>query len=237
MLKRITLSLSFIAASVCAGPPEGEIRTHYLIASRNHTPLYYVTTITSGGETLGIETYLFESTTGQRLIIDIRKNYKSHLVSAEYAVNDAKPVRVTLQLPGRGATRSESLSEYRQHPELSEEDVAVTLEGEGKVVKTSEKEWKAAKSGVRNKAKSISSSEFAAAMKPLSSFLGFPPFGGACSTYQFVGDGAKCGLSSSVLYATVRPDCDFDAKFGKPCDSMQIGRSKQQPKNRKVGPY
>ncbi len=237
MLKRITFGLSFIAASVLAGPPEGEIRTHYLIASRDHAPLYYVTTITSGGETLGSEIYLFESTTGQRIIIDIRKNYRSHLVTADYAVNDAKRVRVTLQLPGKGATRSESLNEYHQHAELRDEDVAVTLEGDGKVLKTGEKEWRAAAAGVRDKAKSIAGSEFAAAMKPLSAFLGFPPFGGACSTYQFVADGAKCGLSSSVLFATMRPDCDFDAKFGKPCDSMQLGRAKEQPKNRKVGTY
>ncbi len=237
MLKRIIFVLSFIAASALAIPPEAEIRTHYLIASRDHTPLYSVTTITSATEVLGSETYLIQSTAGQRIVVDIRRNYASHLFTADYAVNDAKPVRVTLQLPGRGSTRSESLSEYRQHPELRDQDVAVTLEGNGRILKTGEKEWNAAAAGVRDQAKSIASSEFAAAMKPLSNFLGFAPFGGACSTYQFVADGAKCGMSLSVIFATVRPDCDFDAKFGKPCDSTQLARAKQQPKDRKVGSY
>jgi len=237
MFKRITFVLSLIAASVLASPPAGETRTHYVIAGRDHTPLYSVTTITSASETLGTETYLMESTTGQRIVVSIRKNYASHLVTADYAVNDAKPVRVTLQLPGKGSTRSETASEYRQHPELRNEDVAVTLEGDGKVLKTGEKEWNTAGAGVRDKAKSMASSEFAAAMKPMSNFLGFPPFGGACSTYQFVADGAQCGMSLSVQFATVRPDCDFDARLGMPCDSAQLGRAKQQPKDRKVGPY
>jgi len=237
ILKRITFCLLFIATNVLAIPPEGEIRMHYLVASRDHSPLYYVTTITAGGETLASETYLFESTTGQRIIIDIRKNFKSHSVTADYSVSDAKRVRVTLQLPGSGATRSESLNEYRQRPELRDEDVEVTLERDGKILKTGEKGWRTGAESVREKAKSITGSYLAAAMKPLSAFLGFPPFGGACSTYQFVADGAKCSLSSSVLFATVRPDCDFDARFGRPCDSMQIGRAKQQPKNRTVGAY
>jgi hypothetical protein len=217
MLRRTAFCLSFIAASVLASLPDIEGRVHYLITGRDHARLYSVTTITSGGQALGSETYLIESTTGQRIVIAIRKNFASHLVIAGYAVNDATPVRVTLQLPGKGSTRSETESEYRQHPELRDQDVAVTLEAGGRVLKTGEKEWNAAGAGVRDKARSMVSPEFAAAMKPLSSVLGFPPFGGACSSYPFVSDGAKCGMSLSVMLANVPPDCDFDARFGKPC--------------------
>ncbi|HXH41842.1 MAG TPA: hypothetical protein VNN08_24675, partial [Thermoanaerobaculia bacterium] len=113
-LARITFVLSFIAANVLAGQPEREMRTHYLIAGRDRTPLYSVTAITSASETLGSETYLIESTAGQRIVIAIRRDYASHLSTADYAVNGAKHVRVTIQLPGKGATRSESSREYRE---------------------------------------------------------------------------------------------------------------------------
>jgi hypothetical protein len=217
MIIRTAFCLSFIAASVLAGPPGVEGRVHYRITGRDHAPLYSVATITSGDRASGSETYLIESTTGQRIVIAIRKDFARHLIIADYTVNDAKPVRVTLQLPGKASTRSETESEYREHPELRDQDVAVTLEGGGRVLNTSEKEWNAAGAGVRDKAKSIVSPDFAAAMKPLSGVLGFPPFGGACSSYPFVADGAKCGRSLSLMLANVRPDCDFDARFGKPC--------------------
>jgi hypothetical protein len=140
MLRPVTFALSLMAVSVLASPPEAELRTHYLIASRDHTPLYFVTTITSASEILGSETYLIEGATGQRILVSIRRNYASHLFTADYAVNDTKPVRVTIQLPGKGVTRSESLSEYREHPELHKEDVAVTVDAGGKVLKTGQKE-------------------------------------------------------------------------------------------------
>jgi len=180
---------------------------------------------------------LLEDLSGQRIRIDVRKSYKNRFISAEYSLNGGKPVKVKLDLPGKASTRSESFKEYREHPELRNADVAVTVESLGQILKTGEKEWKSGKSDVREKAKAVAGFAFVSAVRPLSLLLGFPQFGGACSTFEFVSDGQKCALSTSLMIATMKPDCDFDAKFGMPCDSAQKLRTKEQPKNGKVGSY
>lgn len=228
----IALTVSFFS------PAWAELRTHFVVASRDHTPAYYVTTITSGGEAAGIETYLFESVTGKRVTVVIRRDYKSHFVVADYTLGGGKAVRVTLHLPGRSSSRSETLNEYREHAELRAADIPVTLEAGGKQVKTSEKEWNGAGArAVRERVEAVVGADVVAVLRPMASVFGFPPFGGACSTYPFVAGGMRCGGTPSMLIATIRPDCDFDAKFERPCDAAQQLRAKQQPRNSRVGVY
>jgi hypothetical protein len=238
MVKRILLCMSLLGVSVFAASPSGnETRTHYVVANRDRTPAYYATVISTNSESLGSEIYLFENPAGQRVRINVRKNYKSRLVTAEYSVNVGKPVKVTLQLPGSASTRSETLKQYKEHPELQNEDVLVTVDSGDEVLKTREREWKSGKADVRKKAKSIAGSEIASAMQSLSSVLGSPEFGGACSTFEFVSDGQKCRMSTSLMIAKVRPDCGFDARFGMQCNEAQKQRAKNQPKSEGVGSY
>lgn len=240
MVNRILLCMSLVGVGVLAASaaaPDTETRTHYVVANRDRTPVYHATVISTNSESLGSEIYLFEDAAGQRIRIDVRKNYKSRLVTAEYSVNDGKPVRVSLQLPGNASTRSETQKQYKERPELQNEDVPITVDCRGQVLKTGEKEWKSGNADVRRKAKAIAGSELASAMKPLGSVLGSPEFGGACSTFEFVSDGQKCHMSTSLMIATTKPDCDFDAKLGAPCDSAQKQRAKDQPKNGRVGHY
>jgi hypothetical protein len=240
MLKRILLSVSLIASAaiaVSARTPEAETRTHYVISTRDRVAVYRATVIRTSSEQAGTETYLIENPAGQKVRIDIRRNFRNRLVTAEYSVNDGKPVKVKLELPGNATTRSEALKEMRERPELRHQDIPVTVESLGRVVKTTEREWQSGKADVRANAKAIAGAAFVSAIRPLASILGFPQFGGACSTFGFVSDGEKCVGTTSIMIAVDRPDCEFDARFGMPCDSAQKLRAKKQPENGKVASY
>lgn len=238
MIKRILICAALVGMNITAlSAAEIETRTHYVVANKSRMPLYRATAITTANESLATETYLFENLSGQRIRIDVRRNYKSRLVTAEYSLNDGKPVKVKLDLPGNASSRAEAVREYRERPELRKQDIGVTVESVGQVLRTGEKEWQSGSAEVRQKAKSIAGANLAATLKGLSPILGFPQFGGACSTYQFVSDGEQCSVNTELVTAIVKPDCAFDARFGEPCSNEQQSRAKQQPKNGKVGSY
>ena len=235
MNRKISLVVALLSSVAALAAQLPEIRTHYLIAERGtRTPVYHATVISSSSETRSSETYLFEKVSGERLKIDIVKNFPSRQVIAEYSLNGAKPVKVRLQMPGTSTTRTEMMNEFRTNAALRTADIPVTLESNGQTVHTSEKAWKEGKD--RDKAKAVIAPETLAAMKAVLPVLGTPAFGGACSTVSFV-TGQQCAISTAFMIATYRPDCDFDAKHGAPCDDKQKLRAKAQPKDGKVGPY
>ncbi len=226
--------LALVTTAAIADQPV-ETRTHYVISDRNRGPLYRATVITSNTDKKSSETYLFETVDGAHVRVDIQRSYDSHLVNAEYTVNEGKPVKVKLELPGTATTIDGIRKEYKDHPELRSADVPVTVEAYGQVVKTGERDWKSGRD--RDKAKAAVGAATAETLTQLTSVLGFPQFGGACSTIGFVTNGGRCQGNPSLMIAVIRPDCAFDAKFGLPCDGSQQQRAKAQPKKGRVGAY
>src|SRR5688572_26116018 len=113
MFKRILMIAVLTTTSVAAFAASDETRTHYVVATKDRTPAYHATVITTGNDARATETYLFEDADGQRIRIAVDRNYKSRLVTAEYSVNDAHPVKVRLELPGNSTSRSEMAQEIR----------------------------------------------------------------------------------------------------------------------------
>jgi len=235
-MKRANFGIALLATAAVAANVS-EMRTHYLITDTNRTPLYEATVITTSGQERSTETYLLRNTAGQKVRIDVDRQWASGKVTSEYSVNGGKAVKVTLQMPGSARTRDEWRQEMKAHPELQTADIPVTIEGRGKVVKTAESEWKSGRASVRSEAKAATGAEFIAAISPIRTLLGFPQFGGACSTYEFVSDGQRCAGSTQLRIGATRPDCDFDAAFGAPCSLDQKLHAKAQPVNGKVGAY
>ena len=222
-----------------ATQPGVETRTHYQIVDKNLLPLFYATVIRTTSESLDTETYLIADTSGQRVRVDIKRNYKEHRTTAEYSVNDGPSAKVTLDMPYSSTTRSGMIDEGRTRKELLAADVPITLEAHGRTLETSEKEWGHAtnKAAVHKKAKDVVGADLAALLTNLRSVFAFPDLMGACTTLSFVTGGESCLGRTDLRIAVIRPDCDFDAKFGAPCDATQKSRAKGQPKNGRVGPY
>jgi len=241
MTKKIVVTMLVLLASLAAWAKRSDIetRTHYQIVDRSHVPLYTATVIKTNSESLNTETYLLENTAGERVRIDIKNNYAAHRTTAEYSVNDGPPARVTLDMPYKSTTRSGMIEEARTRQDLLTADVPVTVEAHGRSLKTSEKQWVSAtdRRTLHEKARNVVGADLAAVLANLRSVLAFPDLMGACSTLSFVAGGEKCVARTDLRIAVVRPDCDFDSKFGVPCDATQKGRAKEQPRNGRVGPY
>lgn len=242
MRKKMLVLFSFLAATSLAASSEAaenEMRTHYVVADRNRLPVYRATVITTSDENAGVETCLLSDVSGERVRIDIRRNHVSHLLIAEYSVNNAPPVKVKVDLPFKSMTRSGNAHEYNTQPELREKEIPFTIESNGKMLKTAEREWKSGpnKANVRAQAKSLVGTHLAATMTKLRSVLAFPPLAGACSTLSFVTDGVKCAGSTALSIAVVQPDCDFDATFGFPCSAAQAQRANSHRRRGSNGSY
>lgn len=241
MTQRIAVAFVLLVTSFAAFATQAgvETRTHYEIVDKNLLPLFYATVIRTESESLDAETYLIADTSGQRVRIDIRHNYKEHMTTAEYSVNDGPPAKVTLFMPYSSTTRSGLIEEGRTRKELLAADVPITIEAHGRSLETSEKEWDHAvdKAALHEKAKDLVGADLAAVLTNLRWVLAFPDFLSACSTLSFVTGGDSCVGRTDRRIAVTRPDCDFDAKFGAPCDAAQKSRAKAQPKNGRVGPY
>lgn len=236
----VSMVLLLVAFALSAGQSNLETRTHYQIADRSSRhAVYFATTITAASEDLETETYLLSDPSGERVQIDIQRNYKNHTVTGEYRLNDGPVIRVKLDLPFKSTTRSGMIEEGRTQKHLLTAEVPVTLEAHGKVVKTTDRQWNNGqdKAILHSKAKDVVGPQMAAVMTKLRSAFGFPPLMGACTTLSFVTGGEGCAGNTDLAIATARPDCDFDAKFGMPCDSAQKQRAGSQPNGGKPGRY
>lgn len=226
----------FLAGTLIADAG-AEKRTHYVVATRDRIPVYHATTVTRSSQKASEETYLIEDAGGARFFIEVGRNFETGEVSAEYRAADGRPVRVRFVLPGTAHTLKERLAEHKARPALAKEDVTVTIESVDQTFKVLESQWRSGNLENRQKAKAIVGSTFVSRVTPLKSLLAFPQFGGACSTFPFVSDGQNCVGITSLMIAIDRPDCDFDASFGKPCDDAQKLRARNQPVNSRVGSY
>jgi hypothetical protein len=193
-----------------------EFRMHHHVAQvKTRTPVLDATTISFVSEEKTSETYLIQTADGRRLEFERSHDVSAHKSSATYRVGNGKPVTVTLDMPYKSKTLSEATAEMRQGT-LKDADVPITIEGNG-TFKTSERALNADADGsLHSRVRGVVSEEVAAAFTALQPIFGMPDFGGVCATIPFI-TGKKCSIDTSVMVATVPPDCDFDASFGKPC--------------------
>src|SRR5216110_1069635 len=141
-IKRTLACASILAASVALAIPQGEVRTHYVIADRDHKPLFYATTIHNPSPEQSRETYLITDPAGRRIRVDVNRDIKAHTHVADYSIN-GKPVgRVKADLPFKSTTREAAIDEIHKHPEEKAQDVPVTIEAHGQSLATSEHAWK-----------------------------------------------------------------------------------------------
>jgi hypothetical protein len=210
--------LSLAASGLVAGSGAPEQRYHYSIVDKTHSPLYQVTAIARTGEESSSQVYLLKSAAGERLRIDVERDFKKHETTAQYYLDDRRAAKVKLTLPFAAGTLHGTISEKKSHPELNDVDVPVTVESAQGSVKTSEKEWKRDPNGAaHSNARRVVDAALAATVKSFAPVLAFPMLSGACSTLPFVTDGQRCVGDARLAIGSTPQDCAFDAEFGMPC--------------------
>jgi hypothetical protein len=212
------VTLCLAASGLVAGSGAPEQRYHYSIVDKTHSPLYQVTAIARTGEESSSQVYLLKSAAGQRLRINVERDYKKHETTAEYYLDDRRAAKVKLTLPFAAGTLHGTISEKKSRPELNDVDVPVTVESAQGSVKTSEKEWKRDPNGAaHSNARKVVDASLAAALKSFTPALAFPMLSGACSTLPFVNGGQGCIADARLAIGSIPQDCAFDAEFGMPC--------------------
>jgi hypothetical protein len=211
------------------------------VADRSRSPLYYVTTIMHSDERQSSETYLIlDTATGQRLQIDIERDYRDHDATAEYSLDGKYSARVRLQLPFIAATtRRETIEESKKHKELFDFDVPITVESNGHSEKTTEKLFKGESSSgdAHTRVRNAVGEMLRVAVTRALPVLSFPQVHGACSSVELVTDGQKCAGDTRFMIAAVPPDCAFDAGFGRPCGPEHSERAKAMAARGGERPY
>jgi hypothetical protein len=226
-MKKAPLLIVMSAACVFAGPASKEMRSHYLITDRSHQPLYYVTTV---------------STLGDRLAVQVRRDFRSHETRATYTLNAKQSVDVRMQLPFISAkTRQETSRENKEHRnELRAKDVPVTIESNGQSVQTTERTWHRGDADSKNhhaRVKAVVDPRLAAAVTKLIPAFAFPDLSAACSSLSFVTDRSGCVGDTAYLIAPISPDCSFDAEFDLPCSAEHAANAKALRASHRDGTY
>ncbi|MEO8035491.1 MAG: hypothetical protein ABI837_13730 [Acidobacteriota bacterium] len=240
-MRKIVLLLLVLASTASAGQRWPVTRTHYVITDRSRSPIYHVTLIEATDESHSSVIYLLRNVaTGQKLQIDVETDYRSHEVTAEYVVDKQHSAKVRMQLPFIAArTLHETVAENKAHRELFKLDVAVTIEGQGRSINTTEKTWVGGiRTGdSRRKTRDTVDNTVSDAVMAAIPTLSFPDLSAACSSVSFVTDGAKCTGDATLMIAEVLPDCDFDTDFGLPCNADQASREKNAKYQGRNGRY
>jgi hypothetical protein len=242
-MKRLPLLACMIATCALAAQETRDVRFHYIVTDRSHTPVYYVTTASAldDKETSDV-TLVRNALTGERLKVEVHRDFKSHETTAIYTLNQNSAVTVRMKLPYISATtRQETVRENKEHrAELWARDVPVTVESKGRAVQTTEKTWKrgdASSKDHRSRVKAAIDPALAAAVLKLAPAFAFPDLSAACSSIPFVTDGSGCVGDTAYMLAPVPPDCGFDAEFGLPCNADHAARAKALRASRRQGPY
>ena len=229
-MKTNMVIILLLASSALAGQNSVDYRFHYVVADHNRSPLYYVTAIERRDERQSSEIYLIlNTTTGQRLQIDVERDYRTHESTTEYSLDGKHSAKVRLQLPFIAATTfQETVEEGKKHKELFDADVPITVESTGHSEKMTEKMLKSESSSgdAHRRAKNAVGDTLSAAVTSALAVLSFPQIHGACSTVELVTDGQKCVGDTRFMIATVTPDCAFDADFGRPCGPEHSEKAK-----------
>src|SRR5438067_13617675 len=107
--------LTLAACGLVAGSGAPEQRYHYSIVDKARSPLYQVTAIAKTGEDSSSQVYLLRSAGGERLRIDIERDYKRHETTARYYLDDRRAAKVKLTLPFTADTLHGTVAEKKSH--------------------------------------------------------------------------------------------------------------------------
>ncbi len=242
-MKKLTLLLLAIASTAFAGQPGKEFRSHYVVTDRARTPLYYATSANKIEERETSNIILLKNViTGQRITINVHSDYQQHETTTVYMLDKKNSVTVRYQTPFISAsTLRESIAENKQHrEEFSTRDIPVTVESKGHFERLTEKRWKKGDRDsvdTHDRVKKAVDPAITAAIKALIPVLSFPDLSAACATVPFVTDGAKCMGDTGFMFATIAPDCDFDAEFDMPCGIEQWAKAKTVAQSGHEGRY
>jgi hypothetical protein len=240
-MKNLALLTIVLTSTTFAALTGVENRTHYVVADKLHTPGYYVTAITRTAETDSSQIYLIKNAaTGQHIRVDITRDFRKHETVAHYSLDNKPAVTVRMQLPFVSAkTIHETNAENKQHAELREQDIPVTIESSGHSEKTTEKNWRRGPDAGNDheRARKAVDPNLSSVITQVIPVLSFPQLSGACSTVGFVTDDAKCAGDARLLIAEVVPDCAFDAELGVPCTADHLSKEKDARSKGRTGRY
>jgi hypothetical protein len=199
-----------------------ETRSHFAIVHRDRTPAYSVTSITDQNQQRSTRRYLINDTDGPLLEVETLTDYARNLSWTRYrSAKSAKWVRVSYDLPFTSRTRDGRLAEMKANPSLSSIDIAVTVEGDGGVVRELESALAPGRPG-RKRAKKATDADIRATIASLRAVFGLPMFADAAPAAAYFVDGPTPERSRDLMIANVPPDCAFDATWGAPCTPAQI---------------
>ncbi|MCU1231505.1 MAG: hypothetical protein JWO97_4389 [Acidobacteria bacterium] len=213
----VALTLLFAGAIDAA-----ETRSHFMIVHRDHTPAYYVTSITDQSQQRSSRRYLISDTTGPLLEVETRTDYAGNVSWTRYrSGKSGKWVKVSYDLPFTSRTRDGRIAEMKANPSLAAIDIPVIVETQGGVVRELESALKPGHPG-RDRARKVTDADLRATISSLRAVFGLPMFADAAPAAKYIIDGPTSEQSRDLMIANVPPDCAFDAKWGAPCTNAQI---------------
>jgi hypothetical protein len=219
---KVQIATAAVALLLAVAVDAAETRSHFMIVHRDHTPAYYVTSITDQSQQKSTRRYLISDTTGPLLEIESRTDYAANVSWTRYrSGKSGKWVKVSYDLPFTSRTRDGRIAEMKANPSLVSIDVPVIVESAGGVVRELESALKPGRPG-RDRARNVTDADLRASITSLRGVFGLPMFADAAPPAAFIVDGPAAERSRDLMIANVPPDCAFDAKWGAPCTHAQI---------------
>jgi hypothetical protein len=221
-MSRTLIGIVVMALTVPLTATASESREHYAVVTKDMKPAFNVTRVHVATATATTRTFLIADSKGPALRVDILSDYGNRKrVTTFRSFKGSHPVAVvTLDLPFASTTAADRIREIREHPELENAAVPVTVSnGTAQVFRDVEASWHgAAGPGVRAKAAAVVGGELISVLESVKELAGLPMFADLNTTlgYLLPGDGLV-RRSMKLLVAKVAQDCTFDATFKMPC--------------------
>jgi hypothetical protein len=217
------VSLVFAALPICAAPLM--MRQHYVVVHRDRTPAFTVTGLHDSNEARTIRTFLIADVNGPLLRLSETTDWANHRSVTQYTLlrQSHDSAKITVQMPYAATTESDVRVEIHNRPEVSSADRAVSVEGDsGKTFHGMDGDWHTSDTANarRQSMKQTISPELVEVLYGLRELAGLPPFADLNLSFGYIFDPSELIFQKTTLMvATTKADCAFDAKFGEPCST------------------
>jgi hypothetical protein len=229
-MKAFAVCLFLLVAPLFGSQPAQESRTHFVVADRARKPLFNVTTVYAQDDKAVTNALLARNVaTGQKIVVSIHTDYQKHEQITQYLVDRKPVVTVRASLPFIATTVAGTLEERKNHrAELAAQDVQLSVECSGHAEHFTERGWQKGDKDALAKRANVHQAidaDVLTTLKNAAPLFAFPDFGAACASLPFVTDGATCQPNMNIMFATVLPDCSFDADMGMPCGADHLAKA------------